>query len=67
MAGWSSLTQKQLRTLLRFESLGVGGDDNPNELYDEESGRWFKLPHAMVKPRHSTGLVSVPAAALALH
>ena len=45
-------------------AVGVGGDGNPNELYDEGSGRWFKLPHAMVKPRHSTGLVSVPAAAL---
>jgi hypothetical protein len=45
-------------------AVGVGGDGNPNELYDEGSGRWFKLPHAMVKPRHSAGLVSVPAAAL---
>ena len=36
------------------------------ELYDEGSGRWFSLPHAMmVQPRHCNGFVSVPAAALA--
>jgi hypothetical protein len=38
---------------------------HPNEMYDEESGRWFTLPHAMVEQRNSTGLASVPAAALA--
>ena len=36
-----------------------------SELYDEESGRWLKLPHTMIEPRHGGGLVSVPAAALA--
>jgi hypothetical protein len=47
----------------------VGSDNmnKPNELYDEESGRWFQLPHAMVQPRCGAGLVSVPAAALKLN
>jgi hypothetical protein len=37
------------------------------ELYDEESGRWFELPqHPMAEPRTSTALVSVPVAALAV-
>ena len=35
------------------------------ELYDEASGRWLKLPHAMAEKRQGGGLVSVPAAALA--
>jgi hypothetical protein len=35
-----------------------------SELYDEGSGRWFTLPHAMVEPRDGAGLVSVPVAAL---
>jgi hypothetical protein len=39
-------------------------DGGPNELYDEESGRWFQLPHAMVQPRKGAGLALVPAAAL---
>ena len=39
--------------------------DTPDELFDESSGRWFELPHAMAQPRVSTQLVSVPAAALA--
>jgi N-acetylneuraminic acid mutarotase len=34
------------------------------ELYDEESGRWVMLPHAMAEPRSGPGLVSMPAAAL---
>jgi hypothetical protein len=34
------------------------------ELYDEGSGRWVTLPHAMAKQRDSAGLISVPAAAL---
>eukprot|EP01046_Picozoa_sp_COSAG06_P015396 COSAG06_NODE_985_length_11197_cov_12.342314_2_plen_506_part_00 len=37
---------------------------NPPELYDEESGRWVTLPHAMVEPGRKSGLISVPAAAL---
>jgi N-acetylneuraminic acid mutarotase len=36
----------------------------PPELYDEGSGRWVTLPHAMVELRQATGLISVPAAAL---
>ena len=47
----------------------VGGhghaDDDPNELFDEASGRWFELPHPMVWPRASCCAVSLPAAALA--
>eukprot|EP01046_Picozoa_sp_COSAG06_P054395 COSAG06_NODE_9677_length_1846_cov_1.724671_1_plen_482_part_10 len=43
--------------------LAVGGVHTP-ELYDEESGRWFTLPHAMEQRRQGTGLVSVPAAVL---
>ena len=46
--------------------LAVGGnEDVPNELFDEETGRWFELPHPMADPRYSTSLVSLPAAALA--
>ena len=51
--------------------LAIGGNmapsqsDSPNELYDEESGRWFDLPHPMAEPRDSTVAVSLPAAALA--
>eukprot|EP01046_Picozoa_sp_COSAG06_P018192 COSAG06_NODE_1258_length_10078_cov_2.895280_2_plen_504_part_00 len=41
----------------------VGGATVP-EMYDEESGRWFTLPHAMVQQRKATGLVPVAAAAL---
>jgi hypothetical protein len=42
----------------------AGGVTTP-QLYDEESGRWFTLPRAMVEPgRKGAGLVSVPAAAL---
>jgi hypothetical protein len=44
--------------------VGATEDDEPNELYDEQSGRWFELPHAMVEPRFGTGLVLLPAAAL---
>jgi hypothetical protein len=40
------------------------GDGHKPELYDEESGRWLTLPHAMTEKRRGTGLVSVPAAAL---
>jgi hypothetical protein len=43
--------------------LAVGGTTRP-ELYDEESRRWFRLPHTMVEPRSGGGLVSVPASAL---
>jgi hypothetical protein len=45
--------------------VSVDEDDQQNELYDEESGRWYQLPHVMVKPRRGAGLASVPAAALA--
>ena len=44
--------------------VSVDEDRDPNELYDEGSGRWFRLPHAMVEHRKATGLISVPAAAL---
>ena len=46
--------------------LAVGGtlkDGAPNELFDEASGRWFKLPHPMAHPRLTTCAVSLPAAA----
>ena len=46
-------------------SSSVDEDDQPNELYDEESDLWFRLPHAMVKPRRWAGLAFVPAGALA--
>jgi hypothetical protein len=45
--------------------VSVDEDRDPNELYDEDSGRWFQLPHAMVQSRDGTGLVSVLASALA--
>ena len=44
--------------------VSVDKDNALNELHNEGSGRWFQLPHAMSVPRASTGLVSVPAAAL---
>ena len=37
----------------------------PDELFDEASGRWFKLPHSMAEPRVSARVVSLPVAALA--
>jgi hypothetical protein len=43
--------------------IAVGGHKAP-EVYDEDSGRWLTLPHAMVQPCKGAGLVSVPAAAL---
>eukprot|EP01045_Picozoa_sp_COSAG04_P016717 COSAG04_NODE_1420_length_6837_cov_13.629564_6_plen_385_part_00 len=55
--------------------LVVGGDRGedmhnvllvPDELFDEESGQWFNLPHAMAQPRmQANSVVSLPAAALA--
>jgi len=36
----------------------------PCELYDEESDRWFLLPHHMVEPRVAAKAVVVPVAAL---
>ena len=44
---------------------GAHGPGVPNELFDEESGRWFALPHAMAQPRASVSAVSLPASALA--
>ena len=38
---------------------------DPDELFDEASGRWFELPHRMAQPRTSAHLVSLPAAAFA--
>ena len=43
--------------------LAVGGG-HMAELYDEGSGRWFTLPHAMFQWRGGAGLISMPAAAL---
>ena len=43
--------------------LAVGGGIAA-ELYDEGSGRWVTLPHAMVQPRGAAGLISVPVGAL---
>jgi hypothetical protein len=40
--------------------VSVDKDNDPNELHNEGSRRWFQLPHAMSVPRASTGLVSVP-------
>jgi hypothetical protein len=34
------------------------------QLYDEGSGRWVTLPHAMAKQPDAAGLISVPVAAL---
>ena len=33
------------------------------DLFDEESGRWLRLPHPMAQPRVTTQLVSLPASA----
>eukprot|EP01045_Picozoa_sp_COSAG04_P006676 COSAG04_NODE_333_length_16525_cov_32.050527_4_plen_362_part_00 len=47
--------------------LVVGGRNklDPDELFDEASGRWFELPRPMAEPRVSARAVSLPAAALA--
>ncbi len=34
------------------------------ELYDEDTGKWLRLPHPMTKPRVAASLVALPAAAL---
>jgi hypothetical protein len=44
--------------------LVVAGGNKLPELFEEESGRWVALPHAMAEPRQGTGLISLPAAAL---
>ena len=47
-------------------ALGSTEDSAPNELFDEESNRWFALPHPMVEPRKgSARVVPMPAQALA--
>ena len=33
------------------------------EIYDEDTGRWFRLPHAMAKPRVAGSLITLPASA----
>ena len=48
-------------------AVGSNKKDKPNELFDEASGRWFKLPHPMAEPRYAVRacVVSLPAASLA--
>jgi hypothetical protein len=36
-----------------------------NEIFDEERGQWFTLPHAMIDSRLSTRAVPVTSAAIA--
>eukprot|EP01045_Picozoa_sp_COSAG04_P000839 COSAG04_NODE_24_length_37684_cov_50.391060_5_plen_372_part_00 len=44
--------------------VAIGGtSDAPNELYDEESERWFELPHPMAEHRRYAGATSLPPAA----
>jgi hypothetical protein len=43
-----------------FEKSGA-----PNELFDEQMGRWFALPHTMIDIRASTRAVPVASAAIA--
>eukprot|EP01043_Picozoa_sp_COSAG02_P009010 COSAG02_NODE_299_length_25349_cov_53.762020_12_plen_381_part_00 len=48
--------------------VAVGSFDKsgaPNEMFDEEMGRWFTLPHAMIDIRASTRAVPVASAAIA--
>ena len=52
--------------------LAVGGADvddegnlPPAELFDEASGRWFELPHALAEPRGACVACSLPAEVLA--
>eukprot|EP01046_Picozoa_sp_COSAG06_P035564 COSAG06_NODE_3836_length_4852_cov_13.191458_2_plen_462_part_00 len=40
--------------------LVVAGGNKLPELFEEESGRWVALPHAMAEPRQGTGLISLP-------
>ena len=47
--------------------VGCSGSEHPFvpcEIYEEESDRWYKLPHKMVKARVAARAVSVPADAL---
>jgi hypothetical protein len=69
---WEPLGTEMAHNHINISAVAVAGgmlvvsvdeDDDPNELYDEESGRWFRLPHAMVKPRYGVGLASVFAGA----
>ena len=46
--------------------VGGAGDDEPDELFDEASGRWFALPHRVAESRSYVSVASLPAAALAL-
>ena len=47
--------------------VGCSGGEHPFvpcELFDEESNRWYELPHGMVEPRVAARVVSIPADAL---
>jgi N-acetylneuraminic acid mutarotase len=57
-------SHSNISTVAVAGELIVVGGGTVRELYDEESGRWFTLPHAMVQQRKATGLASMPAAAL---
>jgi hypothetical protein len=69
---WEPLGAEMAHTHGNISTVAVAGGllamgANPSELYDEDSGRWLTLPHAMADQRtgtKGTGLVSMPAAAL---
>ena len=69
---WSALPPMELERR-EFSAVPVAGGmlasgQGPSEeieLYDEESERWFELPHPMIEPRVNGCAVSLPAAALA--
>ena len=65
------LCARRLRVPVAGGLLAVGGARPgqegipPSELFDEATGRWFQLPHAMAEPRYHCSAASLPAAALA--
>ena len=68
---WSALPPMELERS-EFSAVPVAGgmlvsgqSSEEIELYDEESERWFELPHPMIKPRIDT--VALPVAVLAQH
>ena len=57
-------SHSNISTLAVAGGLIVAGGTTVPELYEEETGRWLTLPHAMIQQCKGVGLVPVPAAAL---
>jgi hypothetical protein len=66
---WEPLGAEMARKHRQISAVAVAGGlivvgTTALELYEEETGRWLTLPHAMAELRKGAGLVPVPAAAL---